>query len=660
MLILYSWLKDFVNLKKPAEEIAEALSLSSIGVKEVKKESGEKILNLDVTFNRGDLLSIVGVARELAAIYSLSTDKIDRLEEFTPSNEGDLEPLKIKSEEDLTKIYTLTKISDLTPRSTPDLIKKRLEAAGMRSVNLWADLTNYVMLEYGQPFHAFDFGKVARRDPSLSIEVRKAKKGEAIKTLDGLDHRLSESDIVIADGRGPIAVAGVMGGEDTEVDDGTKEILLEAAIFDPVLIRQTARRLGLRSEASTRFEHFLSSKNLYISLNKIIQLFEHHGSGKLTNFSQTGKKEAQESTPVVLTHEKLSSISGELIPLVRAREYLERLGFKIMSSEKGLLCWAPYFRGDVKLPEDVAEEVLRIHGYERILPKPIQTEILGGEEEKTEVWREPAASILSDGGFNEVKNYPFVSTQALSHLKSEELLRLRNPISPEAEYLRPNLLFSLLENASKNAPREEMGRIFELEKVYPKKGEVVHLGGLSWGEKEPFLHLKGVVEAIARKAHLNLRMIRSKNEYLHPTAAGELKIGEVPLGFLGILHPHLAVAFGLGETAVFEIDFEKFSELAQMWGTLKPVSSFPEVYEEFSFILPQTRELGKLIEQIGSASEIIREVKLVDRFTKDEERSLTIKVTFQSQEKSLSAEDIKPVREKILSLIKKNGGSPRT
>ena len=155
-------------------------------------------------------------------------------------------------------------------------------------------------------------------------------------------------------------------------------------------------------------------------------------------------------------------------------------------------------------------------------------------------------------------------------------------------------------------------------------------------------------------------MIRSKNEYLHPTAAGELKIGEIPLGFLGILHPHLAVAFGLPETAVFEIDFEKFSELAQMWGTLKPVSSFPEVYEEFSFILPQTRELGKLIEQIGSASEIIREVKLVDRFTKDEERSLTIKVIFQSQEKSLSAQDIKPVREKILSLIKKSGGSPRT
>lgn len=654
MLIPYSWLKDFVNLKKSAEDIAEVLSATTIGVSGIKKEGGEQVLDLDVTYNRGDLLSVIGVARELAAIFGLELKGIER--EFqTP--QGDL--LKIKSNKELAKIYTLTKVSGLSYEETPDLVKRRLEAAGMRSVNLWADLTNYVMLEYGQPFHAFDVEKVSRRDSSLSIEVRKAKNGEAIRTLDGLDHRLTSGDIVIADRRGPIAVAGVMGSEDTEVDEGTKEVLLEAAIFDPVLIRRTARRLGLRSEASTRFEHFLSYQNIYISLNKLIHLFERYGKGRVVSFSQIGDKEVPPS-PVVLTHEKLTLAAGEPIPLVRARGYLARLGFKLMSSERGLLCWPPYFRGDIKIPEDIVEEVLRIQGYEQIPPLPIQTVISGSLGNEQQFWSQSATSFLSALGFHEIKSYPFASVQTLSHLKKEELLRLRNPISSEAEYLRPNLLFSLLEVAAKNASREKKGRIFELEKVYPRRREVLHLGGLSWGEKDSYLGLKSVVEMLVRKAHFPLEVIRSKDAYLHPQAAGEIKAGRETIGFLGILHPHLADAFGLPETAVFEIDFEKFSGLAKRWGKIMPVSSYPEVYEEFSFLLPESRELGKLLAQLESASEIIREVNLVDRFKKEGERSLTVKVTFQSSDTNLSDRDIKPIREKITSLIRKNGGTLRS
>lgn len=668
MLIPYSWLKDFLPLHKSAEEVAEDLAASVIGVKEVKEENtargeprhgrGEKVLDLDVTYNRGDLLSVLGVARELAAIYDLELK--EKESEFHPP--PSLTPLHVKTPQELARYYTLTKISNLSYQSTPKLIRKRLEAAGMRSVNLWADLANYIMLEYGQPFHAFDAEKIAHRDPTVSIEVRRAKRGEVIKTLDGLDHPLAQEDSIIADRRGPIAIAGIMGSEDTEVDEGTKELLLEAAIFDPLSIRRTARRLGLRSESSNRFEHFLSVKNLNISLNKLVHQYLLYGKGQVTGFSAVGEEKG-EITPVVLTLEKLSAIAGELIPLPQARTYLEKLGFKVMASEKGLLSWPPYFRGDIKIAEDLAEEVLRLRGYKNLLAHPLQTTLTGGGENRLEEWRDQLTHLTADLGFSEVKTYPFVSTSVLAHLDRDKLLRLQNPISVEAEYLRPNLLFSLLEVAQRNVPKEERGRIFELEKVYPgpkgEKDEILHFGALLWGE-DTFLKLKGILEAIAKKTHLQFEFAHLKSGALHPIKALEAKVGKEKLGFLGEVHPHLSKAFGLPEAAAFELDFEKLAERASPWGTFTPLSPYPEVYEEFSFLFPESRELGKLIQQIRNAAAIVWEVELVDRYqNKEGERSVTLSVTFQSDERGLSGEDVRPVRQKIQSLIHKNGGTLR-
>jgi len=656
MLIPFSWLKEFVNLRKSAEQVAGDLSLISVGVAGVQKTGSDKVLDLDITYNRGDLLSVVGVARELAAIYELPLKGL--VEKFQPVEH--LSPLPVKNNVSLSKLYTLTKMSELKYKVTPKQIIARLEAAGMRSVNLWADLTNYVMLEWGQPFHAFDAEKVGRRDSSLSIEIRSAKRGEKIKTLDGLDRELVEGDIVIADKAGAIAVAGVMGGEETEVDEGTTEILLEAAIFDPISIRKTARRLGLRSEASNRFEHYLSPDNLYTSLNKILQLYQVYGRGKITGFASVGEKNI-EPYSVGLTHDKLTRVAGEALPLSKARLYLERLGFKVMSSEKGLLCWPPHFRGDVRIPEDAAEEVLRLHGYENILAKPIQTTLGEVRESKQEDWRDRITSGLAGNGFSEVKTFPFVSTASLTHLKAKDLLRLRNPISIEAEYLRPHLLLSLLEVAKRNNPRFSRGRVFELEKVYPRKGENLALGALIWGEKEPFMRLKGVLEELGRQAHFKLEFSPVKEEFLHPVKAVEVMAGRERVGVLGEVHPHLTASFDLPESAIFEIDFEKFADLAQKWGKFTSISAYPEIFEDYSFLLPQTRSLAELIEKIRSSSSLVREVEIKDRFeTKEGNRSITLKVTFQFEERGLSSEDISPLRGKIHKLIESNGGQLRS
>jgi len=655
MLISYSWLKEFVSLRKSAEQVASDLSLVSVGVEGIRKIGSDKVLDIDITYNRGDLLSVVGVARELAAIYELPLKGL--VEKFQPVEH--LSPLPVKNNVSLSKLYTLTKISELRYKITPKQIVVRLEAAGMRSVNLWADLTNYIMLEWGQPFHAFDAEKVGRRDPSLSIEIRSAKRGEKIKTLDGLDRDLIEGDIVIADKAGAIAIAGVMGGEETEVDEGTTEIILESAIFDPISIRRTARRLGLRSEASNRFEHYLSPDNLYTSLNKILQLYQVYGKGKITGFASVGER-TTEPYSVGLTHDKLTRVAGEALPLSKARLYLERLGFKVMSSEKGLLCWPPHFRGDIRIPEDVAEEVLRLHGYEKILSKPIQTTLEEVRENRQEDWRDRVTSGLTGNGFSEIKTFPFVSTAALTHLKTKDLLRLKNPISVEAEYLRPSLLLPLLEVAKRNNPRYIRGRVFELEKVYPRSGENLALGALIWGEKETFLGLKGILEELGRQAHLKLDFSPVKEEFLHPVKAIEIRVGRERIGFLGEVHPHLAAAFELPEAAVFEINFEKFADLAQTWGKFTPIPAYPEIFEDYSFLLPQTRSLADLINKIRSSSPLVRELEIKDRFeTKEGDRSVTVRIVYQSMEKSLSSRDIEPLREKIADLIRKSGGNIR-
>lgn len=656
MLIPYSWLKDFVSLRKPPEAVAQDLSLSTIGVKEIIGSGQRAVLDLDVTYNRGDLLSILGVARELAALYKLEFK--GEKEKFKPPT--GIEAIKVKNDGRLAKLYTLVKISNLSYKSTPKLIQERLEAAGMRPINLWVDLTNYLMIESGQPFHAFDAEKIARRDSSILIEVRRSKNGEKIKTLDGLDRLLSSEDIVISDQAGPIAIAGVMGGRDTEVDEGTTEILLEAAIFDPVSIRRTARRLGLRSEASRRFEHFLSPENLYSSLNKAVELYQLYGKGEVTAFTSVGSCHT-EPYSVGLTHEKLASIAGETIPLTNAREYLERLNFKVMASEKGLLCWPPHFRSDIRISEDVAEEVLRLHGYENISAKPLQTTIDRAKVNKLESWRDQATSFLTNIGFFEINSFPFVSAQALSRSDKNKLLKLRNPISTEAEYLRSSLVPALLEVAKKNATRQSAGRIFELGKVYRKDGEVLNLGGLVWGEENPFLKIKGVFEALAQKMHLPIEFRSGKSCFLHPVEATEIKVGNQKLGFLGAVHPYLIEDFDIPEAGVLEIDFEQLSELAESWGTFVPVPPYPEIYEEYSFTIPENRALGNLIKQLKEVSLLVREVETTDRFTtKEGERSITLRVTFQSSEKGLSAEDVKPIRSKIQEAIRRFGGYLRT
>ena len=659
MLVPYSWLKDFIDIRVPAGQVGERLSCATIGVEEVRCEEKDCVLDLEVTYNRGDLLSIIGVAREVAALYQLEF----RGEEKPFDPPSDSGRLTVRAAQGLSRYYTLTQINSLRYRGTPKEIARRLELAGLRSVNLFADITNYVMIEYGQPLHAFDAERVRARDKTTAVEVRNAKEGEEITTIDGATHNLKTSDIIIADRKGPIAIAGVMGGKETEVGPKTKEILLEAAVFDPIAVRRTARRLGLRSESSNRFEHHLSINNLLKALNKAVKLYQLYGKGRVAAFGCApqegiGAHRPIWREPVNLNKERLNALLGMEVPLPKARKLLERLGFKVMSADKGVLAWPPYWRGDIQIEEDLVEEIARMFGYENLPATPLTSVASGTPPNELEYFRYQASQLLAGAGFAEIKSYPFLSTKALAHRGTGKLLKVRNPISAETEYLKDSNILSLIEVAGANASRYSSGRLFELEKIYPKE-EYLSLSAIVWGVPEAYRTAKGALEETLIKAGVDVVFSPTKHDLFHPGRVAKMTTGKEALGVVGEVHPYINKSYDLKNVAVFELNFEKLVKHAQRWRAFTPISKYPEAYEDFSFYLPPERALGTLVSNIRRSSPLVKEAAVTDIFEREGKRSVTLQITFQSDTSGLSSKDLKPVREKITNLIKGFEGEPR-
>lgn len=444
MKVSISWLKELVELNCSIGELANLLLLRSISTKEVTDE----YIELDMKgYNRADLLSMHGVALEIAAITGSKLTFEEPKEANFAWNTEKLPYARVTVENDkLCPFYSLVKIEGLRVEpSNPDWVKK-LNDSGIRSINNVADVTNLIMLEYGQPLHSFDADKVEDGE----IIVREAKKDEEITTLDGKKRKLSTTDLLITDPKKPIGIAGVMGGKNTEVTESTTTILLEAAIFDPIQIRKTATRLGLQSEAAKRFQHGLTKKRLLQALNAAIKMYEDLG-GKVTAVTLVGNLE-DPVKKITLTKDKLELLVGIKFDEKQVEEYLQRLGANVIHLRGGWEVTVPYWRLDIEIEEDVIEEVARMYGYEKIpskavsKSKPLQTE-------------DPIFKTISDLrqklvdlGLTEVQTYSFYSTSVLEALVSdkEKLVKVANPISAETEYLKEFLWPNLVEAVGRN------------------------------------------------------------------------------------------------------------------------------------------------------------------------------------------------------------------
>ncbi|TSC85473.1 MAG: Phenylalanine--tRNA ligase beta subunit [Microgenomates group bacterium Gr01-1014_7] len=543
MKVSLNWLKEFVDYSLSPKELADQLSLISIGIKQLTPE----YLELDLTYNRGDLLSLRGVAREVAAITG---SELRFKDENFPAFKLPQTPVEIENSQ-LCPVYCVAKIENLKVEDSNDTWVKKLRDCGIRAINNIADVTNLIMLEYGQPMHAFDAGKVKG-----VIKVITAKEKEEIKTLDGKTRILNGEDLVIADEEKAIGIAGVMGGKDSEVSDSTNTILLEAAIFDPVTNRKTAKRHGLPSEASKRFQHGLTKTNLLQALSSAIKMYEGLG-GKLTAITLTGNLEDKPKT-VELTREKINSLIGIEIPVQQVESSLQSLGFNLKRKGanpnhlEGGLAWhvfSPYWRLDIDIEEDLVEEVARMYGYEKIPARPLEGWLPEKLNQSLQDKIYQLKLALKNAGLTEVQTYSFYSTKVMNdlRLKINALIKIANPISSETQYLRDQIWLNLIEVVARNIKKGHKDiAIFEIGKVYGQE-EKYHLGiALMNGTDNPLAELAIISDGVKLPHPRGVSRGVSNKEVLHPIRQME-NMAEV--------HPRILNKFGIeNRVAILEIE----------------------------------------------------------------------------------------------------------
>lgn len=560
MKVSIDWLKELVDLPISVEELVELLPLRTIGTKEVTKD----FIELDMKgYNRADLLSMRGIAYEVAAITDSKVcfnepDETD----YVWSGQGlGSTPVEV-TEELLSPIQCVAKIEGLkVANSTQEWVEKLIDS-GMRQVNNIADVTNLVMLEYGHPLHAFDAASV-KND---KIIIRRAKKNEEITTLDGKARRLDSDDIVLSDDEKALDVAGVMGGKETEVSDSTNTILLSASLFNPAMVRQTSQKLKLTSEASRRFYHGLTVRRLFQAMDAAIRKYQELG-GKLISFTVVGNKEDQD-IDIELRENEVDSLIGVEVGSAFIEESLTKLNFTVNQefNDEGLKKWKvmpPYFRHDVEIEADLIEEVARMYGYENIPAKELgglMPEIV--DQSRFEFERKVREELVMIG-FSEVLTYSFVPSKVIEALGlgTERMIRVANPISSETEYMRVEVWPNLVEKAIMNLKYRKALNIFEIGKRYKAlNGAVSEIKVASMlvsdGSANPLASLGVVVKELGQKLGVDWELKQSEgSENLHPVRQLEIYQDGKEVGLIGEVNRKVVDGLGGEERmAVAEIE----------------------------------------------------------------------------------------------------------
>ncbi|MCL5783839.1 MAG: phenylalanine--tRNA ligase subunit beta [Patescibacteria group bacterium] len=564
MKVSIAWLKELTKLNTSIEGLAQQLN-SKIqgGVKEVT----DQYIELDLKgYNRADLLSLRGVAYEVAAITDSEVTFREPQEKDYPWNQKTLPQALVKVEAlEHCPFYCIAKIEGLKVEKSPEQWVKKLGESGMRSVNNVADVTNLVMLEYGQPTHAFDAAKI--QDETLI--VRAANTGEEILTLDNKKRVLEPTDLVIADPQKAVGLAGVMGGKNSEISDSTTAILLEAAIFDPVSIRETAARLNLPSEASKRFQHGLTKKRLFQAVDAAVKMYQGLG-GKLTAITVVDNLEEKEIT-IPLSQEKLNSLIGLEIDPQFAQSALGKLHFQVLTSSNQV--WEvtpPYWRLDIKIEADLIEEVARMYGYENIPSKELQGQLPEKIDQSLFETISKIKQALVDAGLDEIQTYSFYSTKVLKifEIPEEKLIKIANPMSSETEYLRVKLAPNLVEKIVENLKYSSEVSIFEVGKIYlptdsgPEEKYVLSVA-LTSNTSNPLAEIYARWQLAAKALGLEIKAEETEKDereklVFHPTRFLKIVNQGKDIGRMGEIHPRIINRFGIEKrVAILEIDLSQ-------------------------------------------------------------------------------------------------------
>lgn len=661
---------------------------------------GESVFELSVLPDRGYALSMRGIAREIAGYFNLKfEDPIKQYSKIKPGTK--IAKGKISAPKKVSN-FTLATLSGVNPKATtPEFIKLRLQQMGMRSISLPVDVTNYVMLELGQPLHAFD-----RKLVKGTIAVRFARNGEKIKTLDNQNRSLIESDLVISDSVKAISIAGIMGGANSEISEKTKEIVIEAATFDAATISATARRLGLTSEASKRFERGCDPNLPEYAAKRAAQLLVEYGGGKI--LGAHSQKNVAPTHKIKITKEQVQAVTGLPLSNKQISTNLEKIGARLRASGNAFTVSIPSWRNDLLNPNDLIEEILRLHGYQFIkgrLPKAPS----GFGLTKTQKTRRQVGQVIAGMGAHEVLTYPFMSQSDIAKcLISEKdersrVVTIHNPLSEEKPLLRSFLIPGLLEVSARNIARGyESHALFELGNVFfhhkdfkniskigvgfpPKKLTqkeidlalpiektnlaLIAIGQASdsgwWGEG--YKHSSGSVGQMVYKLFnqlgISIQFDDPLIEMWHPGRSQSIKSGDQIIGHFGQLHPQVAANFGLNQEVFgFEINLDAVYPFTREDRRFKNFGKMPYAIEDLALVVAIDQEAGVVQDAImRSGGQMLESVNLFDVFTGNQvgegKKSLTFRLLMRADDRTLTSEDLAKIRERILRRVNEDFGA---
>ncbi|MFH1833214.1 MAG: phenylalanine--tRNA ligase subunit beta [Candidatus Levyibacteriota bacterium] len=617
MLAPLSWLKEYVDITLSPKELGERLTEVGLGTEKIIKTDGDVIFEFEITPNRPDLLSIIGIAREIAAVENKSI-KYPRLK--TNLKPKKILPLIIKTDSKINPRFTGIIIDGIKVKESPTLLKDKLVKINQRPINNIVDITNYVMFELGNPIHAFDYDKIKGH----IMEVKKTKGGEEFKSVDGISYHLPKGAVVIYDDQNLIDLCGIKGGFNSGTFEDTKTIFLRIPVEDAIQTRKTSQSLGLRSEASSIFERGVNTGGTVDALIRCVDIILELAGGQVVSELYDIKEKSFSPWRVDLRIERLNKILGIQIPIKEVLQILESLNFLPKIIKKNIIqTLIPTYRNDLKIEEDLIEEVARLYGYNKF-PKTLPFgEIPTKQIPYFKDYRidEKVKSILNSCGFSEVYTYSLLGEKDLIdwEINPNNILRIDNPVSKEFEYLRPTLKINLLKALRQNQANFEEINLFELGKAYlgktvDKNTEDYYLSAVS--NKKNFSEIKGLVEYIFES----------------------LGIKDDPAKYIEIIDDGI----------IFEINYSQILEKMNPQKKFLSIPKHPPIIEDLAIVIGNNIEVGKIIEEIKKQSPLISHVSLLDQY----QNSKTFHLVYQHREKNLTNEEVAKIREKIITALK--------
>lgn len=680
MRVPIEWLKEYVDVQVSPEDLAHRLTMAGLEVEAIEHDEGEPVLNVKVTPNRGDCLSMVGVAREVAALYGLPLrHPMPSARTTEPGDAPQYASVQI-IDEDLCPRYAARVVRNIRIAPSPEWMQRRLIAAGMRPINNVVDVTNYVMLELGQPLHAFDLDLL----PGGQIVVRRAKPGERIVTLDGVERELQPEMLMICDASHPVAVAGVMGGGETEVTSNTRNVLLESAHFNPTSIRRTAQRLQLSTEASYRFERVVDPGGVVSALDRACELLQQIGAGEPVDGVVDVYPRSTKECTVTLRPQRCNLLLGLNLDAQTMVDCLRRLQLGAELIDGVIHATVPTFRPDLNIEEDLAEEVGRVYGYENIPERlPFGHTHRGSDSPDTRLIR-PLQEAFVRAGLVEVHTHTLRAPGPLDD-PNRAPVRVRNAASEELSTLRNSLIPSLVDVVAHNLARRqteiflfEVGRVFyvlpdgdymeTLKAGFAITGSVFPPG---WDARYPaadFFTAKGVVQTLLETVGVEeAQYAPASDPRFHPGRSAKVSVSEQEVGIFGELHPDVLEKLDITRRTVLAGEFDVYTLWSLATGRVRyvPLPKYPAVLRDLAVVAAEDvpyQTVEQTVRQAGGT--LLESVRLFDVYRGERipegTRSLALSLTFRSSERTLTDDEVDQIVGQIVQALEGIGAKLRT